>query len=98
MSKFKKGDIVKIVKVMKYGGLSSAKEIKEWDKNFVNVLGEITSIGKNNIHNDYYYAVRFESLKKAIEVFYTKELTLATEIESFLFHIYGSKVLKDEQI
>jgi len=92
MSKFKEGDIVKVIKVMRYGGLTSSKAIKEWKEGYINFLGKIVRKGWAKKHNCYFYVIVRE---KGEPQFYARELSLATEREKFLYHIHGSECLRE---
>lgn len=91
--KFKKGDLVKIMRIYSYDNENSMEK-RRLSEIYVNRAGEIDVVDKYSEVRYYCYYVKFNDNK--ISHFYAREMRLLTEREQFLYHILGSDALKEK--
>jgi len=93
--KFKKGDLVKVLRIYSYDNEDSVEK-KRLSEIYVNRAGEIGEIDKYSELRYYCYYIRFN--ENEISHFYAREMRLLTEREQFLYHILGSDAFRKEEL
>lgn len=89
MSKFKKGDIVKVTKIIRYEGANDTT-IKAWKRDYLNTIWRISFKRWDDKRRYYSYEIGNSF------IFLARELTLATEREIFLYYINGPDCLREK--